>query len=212
LPLLPFYGRPDDRYLLDDYTRFSTMEEVLREYVSSVNVEKHRNQYALKILYKDEAYQQFVRYPVVLVDGVPVFQPSDKVMQIDPLKIRKMDIVRQPYVLGPVTFDGIISLSTYKGDLEGFEPEAGSTYLDYASLQDRREFYAPVYPTAERVEGRKPDFRHLLFWTPDLRTDRNGKGQVSFYTSDLPGRYVVIAQGMSADGKPVQGTAHFDVQ
>jgi hypothetical protein len=36
----PFYGIPDHRYYLDDYTRFITMEEVMREYVGDVRVRK----------------------------------------------------------------------------------------------------------------------------------------------------------------------------
>jgi hypothetical protein len=35
---LPFYGLPETEYKLDDYKRFTTMEEVLREYVTQINV------------------------------------------------------------------------------------------------------------------------------------------------------------------------------
>ncbi len=35
---LPFYVKPDVSYLLDDYVRFTTMEEVLREYVAPVTL------------------------------------------------------------------------------------------------------------------------------------------------------------------------------
>ena len=37
---LAFYYEPYKTYLLDNYTRFTTMEEVLREYVVEVNVGK----------------------------------------------------------------------------------------------------------------------------------------------------------------------------
>jgi hypothetical protein len=37
-----FFGTPDNQYNLDDYTRFSTMEEVLREYVYEVLVRRQK--------------------------------------------------------------------------------------------------------------------------------------------------------------------------
>lgn len=39
---LPFFGRETIKYELDDYVRFSTMEEVLREYVRELNVKKKK--------------------------------------------------------------------------------------------------------------------------------------------------------------------------
>ena len=44
------------------------------------------------------------------------------------------------------------------------------------------------------------DFRNVLYCTPELKTDANGKQQISFYTSDLPGKYAVFLQGLSASG------------
>ena len=33
-----FFGKPDRTYLLDDYTRFTTMEEVMKEYVPEIRI------------------------------------------------------------------------------------------------------------------------------------------------------------------------------
>jgi len=40
---LLFYGKADENYLLDDFTRFPVMEEVMREYVPGVFVRKRRD-------------------------------------------------------------------------------------------------------------------------------------------------------------------------
>jgi len=46
-----------------------------------------------------------------------------------------------------------------------------------------------------------PDFRNVLYWNPNITLTNNNNGQVySFYTSDLPGRYAVVVQGISANG------------
>ncbi|WP_051017675.1 hypothetical protein [Pontibacter sp. BAB1700] len=71
----------------------------------------------------------------------------------------------------------------------------------YEGLQQKREFYAPAYDTPEQKRSRLADFRNLLHWSPEIRL-QPGKGeQVSFYTSDQPGTYLVVVQGLTAAGE-----------
>ncbi len=42
-----FYVTPDEKYMLDDYTRFQTMEEVLREYVRSMKVNRRGDNFQI---------------------------------------------------------------------------------------------------------------------------------------------------------------------
>jgi hypothetical protein len=41
--------------------------------------------------------------------------------------------------------------------------------------------------------------------------DSTGKSTVSFYSSDLPGKYVVVVEGLTADGDGGSGIATFEV-
>ena len=45
-----FYGKPSERYLLDDYTRVPVMVEVMREYVPGVMVRKRRDGFHFLVL------------------------------------------------------------------------------------------------------------------------------------------------------------------
>jgi hypothetical protein len=90
-----FYGKPDKTYNLDDYTRFTTMEEVMREFVTEVRVRKPSANYDFKVR-RPNSLSYFDSDPLVLLDGVPVFNVN-KIMEMDPLKIRKMDIVRHNF-------------------------------------------------------------------------------------------------------------------
>jgi len=76
----------------------------------------------------------------------------------------------------------------------------------------QREFYSPVYETKEQLEKRIPDFRNTLLWLPDINIDEEGETKIRFYTSDRPGKYMVILQGMNADGDFVSANAFFDVK
>lgn len=213
LPALPdttvFFGSSSKSYLLDDYTRFITMEEVLREYVAEIRVRKQQDKFIYKV--RNQAYQDFFDDdPLILLDGVLVFDVN-KLMAYDPLKIKKLDIVTQRYFSGTEAFDGIVSYDTYKGDLDGYELDPNALILEYPGLQLHREFYSPVYDTREKLESRLPDFRNLLYWSPDIKSDENGQAQISFYTSDKTGKYAVVIQGINSNGLAGSKTVFFNV-
>jgi len=191
-----FYGKPYKTYLLDNYTRFTTMEEVLREYIREVNVVRSQKRYHIKVL-NDKGFLD--GDPLVMLDDVPVFN-MDKVIAIDPLKVRKLEVIRERYFYGPSVQEGILSYTTYKGDLGGVEVEPHAVVLDYEGLQLQREFYSPVYDTEDAVKSRIPDFRNLLYWQPNVNTTTAGKDQLSFYTSDEKGKYIGLVQGITPKG------------
>ncbi|MDN3550519.1 MG2 domain-containing protein [Mucilaginibacter aquaedulcis] len=203
-----FYGKPYKTYLLDNYTRFTTMEEVLREYIREVNVVRSQKRYHIKVL-NDNGFLQ--GDPLVMLDDVPVFN-MDKVIAIDPLKVRKLEVMRERYFYGPSVQEGILSYTTYKGDLGGVEVDPHAVVLDYEGLQLQREFYSPVYDTEDAVKSRIPDFRNLLYWQPNVNLNISGKGQLSFYTSDEKGKYVGLVQGITRNGEVGSQYFSFDVR
>lgn len=202
-----FYAVPYKTYLLDNYTRFTTMEEVLREYVREVWVTRSQKRYHIKVLNGNGFLDGD---PLVLLDDVPVFN-IDKVMAIDPLKVRKLEDVPYRYYWGPSVHEGILSFTTYKGDLGGVEIDPHAVVLDYEGLQLQREFYAPVYDTGTS-KSRLPDFRTTLYWAPEIKAGLQQKNQVSFYTSDIPGKYIGVVQGITDWGDAGSQYFSFEVR
>lgn len=193
-----FYGQPDHTYLLDDYTRFPTTEEVLREYVREINVKKKEGSLQMAVL-NNRKKEYFIESPLVLLDGMPVLDQS-QIFAYDPTKIEKLEIISARYFLGHSIFNGIANFITYKGDLNGFNFDANAISLDYEGLQQQRQFYSPKYQTAQEISSRIPDFRNVLLWSPKNKTGKQGKGEISFYTSDQKGNYVGVIQGISNEG------------
>lgn len=192
-----FYGKSFVPYKLDDYTRFTTMEEVLREYVKSVIVVRKQKQFHLKIIGEKANLEG---EPICILDGVPVFD-MDKVMAIDPLKVRKLELVKSGYFWQATEFEGILNFTTYKGDLAGYEFDPHAVIIDYEGMQTEREFYSPKYETSQQTTSRLPDFRNVLYWSPKVVTNTQGKTQATFYTSDRTGNYTGIIQGITATGE-----------
>ena len=205
-----FYLKPDAVYLLDNYVRFTTLEEVLREYVLEVNVRKPNGHFLFPV-YDETTKTIFNNSPLVLLDGLPVFD-FNKLMTFDALKIRKLEVMSRRYYLGGNSFDGIVNFSTYKGDMAGYEIDPRATVVDYEGLQLQREFYAPVYASEAQLHSRIPDFRNLLYWSPKVITNSSGKEQTGFYSSDLPGSYAIVIQGMSDDGRAGSKIVFFEVK
>ncbi len=204
-----FYGIADQSYLLDDYTRFPVLEEVMREYVASVLVRKRKGKFHFLVL---DATKKGILDgdPLVLLDGVPIFD-LDRMMRFDPLKIRKLDVVMRNYILGPARTPGIVSYMTYTGDLAGFELDPRAVTLDYDGLQVRREFWSPTYETV-RVRGtRMPDQRTLLHWDPVVDVTGNST-TIEFYTSDVPGTYKVVVEALTPDGQGGTASHTFQVK
>lgn len=207
---LSFYGKADETYFLDKYTRFQVMEEVMREYVPGVLVRKRRDGFHFLVL-DDVQHSAFQEDPMILLDGVPVFD-TDRIMAFDPLKVRKLEVLTRKYYLGSAVFPGIVSYSTYGGDLGGFELDHRCVALDYEGLQQQREFYAPVYETAKQRGSRLPDQRYLLHWSPSVAPQADGSAQVTFYTSDVPGWYGVSVEGITPNGDAVSARHTFLVR
>jgi len=205
---IPFFGYPDRRYFLDDYTRFTTMEEVLREYVTEVAPRKHPDGYHLMV--SDGKSPSFDKNPLVLADGVPFFN-MDTVISLDPLKIKSLSVVDRKYYYGPLTFYGIVSYASYKGDLDGINLDPNSLVMEYDGMQLRRKFYSPVYETDLQRKNRIPDFRNTLSWLPEIQLNAQEHKDLSFYSSDVAGDYVIVLEGITNDGKPVTKTLTFHV-
>ena len=203
-----FYSKPGKSYLLDAYTRFTTIEEVLREYTSWLTVAKRRGKYYVTMFDQTKPLDE---NPLVLYNGIPLFD-MNKTFALDPLKIKKLDVVPSRYFYGPAVFDGILSFTAYKDDLAGFEIDPRAVVLDYEGLQLQRKFYTPVYDTEAQRSSRIPDFRTALYWQPDIITNEQGKCNVSFYTSDKPGKYMGIIQGITANGETGSQTFSFEVK
>jgi len=192
-----FYGVADETYLLDDYTRFPVMEEVMREYVRGVLVRKRKDGFHFRVV--DKVYNRiFDETPLILIDGVPLFD-ADEIMALDPLKVKKIEVMTRTYYLSSFRFPGVVSYTTYTSDLAGLKIQPNSVGLNYEGLQLQREFYTPRYESPKQRESRIPDQRTLLYWNPDVQST-NGKKQIEFFTSDIPGEYKIVVEGITSDG------------
>ncbi len=205
-----FYGKPDRLYYLEDYTRFQTMEEVMREFVEDVRVRKDGVHFTFKV--RNRLFgTYFEEDPLILLDGIPISDAS-KIIALDPLKIKKIEVVMHKYYTGSSVFEGIINIRSYSGEIGATQIDPNALVVEYEGLQQEREFYSPSYVVKEAEESHIPDYRNLLYWAPQIRTGADGRAQFHFFTSDLKGRFAVIVQGITNDGRPGKTVTQFEVK
>ena len=149
--------------------------------------------------------------PFIMVDGVPVFDDGKSIIKFDPLKVNKLEVVNRAFVYGQNIFHGITSFQTYKGNLAGFELPKQALVMDYEGMQNQKEFYSPMYEGDNAQTSRLPDYRTTLFWSANNQTDTKGKASLGFFTSDLPGKYVVVVQSLSKQGQAGSQVLEFNV-
>ncbi len=204
-----FYGKPDKQYNLDDYTRFQTMEEVMREFIEDVRVRKEGEKFNFKV--RNRLFNTyFEEDPLVLLDGIPVSDAS-KIIALDPQKIKRVEVVMYNYHIGSSVFAGIVNVKSYSGEIGATQIDPNSLVIEYDGLQQQREFYSPQYGSREAEESHIPDFRNVLYWAPQITTGSDGKSQLSFYSSDLKGKFAVVVQGITTNGLPGKTVTQFEV-
>ena len=202
---MPFFGTPDKSYLLSDYVSFPQVKDVLKEYVFEVMV-KRRDQKSYLVVLDKSTQIFFESEPFVLLDGIPIFN-TERIVNLSAQHIRKLEVVNKKIFYGPFTFNGIISLTSDSSRVLNTQVNPEVVVFDFEGIQKRKEFYTPIY---NENEERLPDFRNVLTWVPEINTDAKGKSTITFLTSELPGKYIGVLNGITNKG--LIGSTTFQIE
>lgn len=203
-----FKYTPDRLYIMDEYTKFATMQEVITEFVSFVRFRTLYGQRYLSTFREDIGYSS--GNTLVLLDGIPIFN-HEIIFKYNPLNIERIETYFDRYVYGGKWYEGIIHFITRNKNYPDLKPDTPTRFFSYESIQNHRIFYSPVYDTDAERNSRLPDFRHTLYWNPEVKTENKTSVSLPFYTSDMKGEYQIVVEGLTEDGKPVFATSTFKV-
>ncbi|MEI7828726.1 MAG: hypothetical protein WCI31_03095 [Prolixibacteraceae bacterium] len=194
-----FYGKPDEEIILKDWVKLSSMEEVFFEIVPQVKLKKNGSIYEMllvdpfgKILYDTP--------PVIMIDGVIIKDPGI-IANLDPENVEKIDIVKKRYIVGDYLFNGIVNVITSSGDFSNVAVAQNAINFQYQVIDSVHTFKSSDYSSLEMNNRHEPDFRNTLYWNPSLKSEKDGKAKVEFWTSDITGDYEVKVQGITSEGK-----------
>ena len=199
-----FYGKPDFVLRLDKYIAMPSVRDYIYELMPQLGIRHEGKKTTLKMLgvYSDLA----IHDPLVLVDMVPVFD-IDRVLELQPDKIERIELVTIPYVRGDIVFGGIVSFFSKKGDLAGIDLPSVGRFITYDMLSRNLVQKAP-----DTQNQRIPDLRNCLYWNPDLKLKGSESSRISFNTGDSAGDYVVVVRGIDRTGKVMIATEEITVE
>ena len=205
----PLLSNKKKEYLLDDYTRFPVMEEVIIEYVTELRYRKSSNSADLQVRWENAfnslAYSK--DNTLAIIDGIPVFDHR-KILGYDPLKIKSLTIYGGIYYIGNVSYTGIVSLKSYKGDYPGLTFNKNVRIMDFKGVQYPSRF------TGKIISGRNnlPDYRNTLYWDPIVNIGKGEEVSVNFSTPAYPGKFVLSVEGVDSEGLPFVFSKEFVVE
>ncbi len=194
-----FYGKPDEVIIIDNYIQLPTLEEYFTELPTFVKIRKHQGQKYFRITGPKTEVSAFK--PLVMVDMVAIDDP-DKVLAISPESLSRIEIVDDLYLKGDQTYGGIINFISRKGDFAGIDLPSSGIFVNFRFFSE-----SDYHKDIAHLTWNIPDTRNTLFWEPMLKPDKNDSMNLSFLTSDTPGGYIIVLNGITLTGETFRTTA-----
>lgn len=145
--------------------------------------------------------------PLWVIDGISYnmnTRLNEKIPQfilnLNSSDIEKFDILKggRAAAYGMRGNNGVIIVYTKRGK-PNYNKQMEVPEFNLQGYVLSKEFYAPKYNKFQESH-KKEDYRTTLFWTPSIKTDKNGKATISFYNSDIAKKLQIAIEGISIDG------------
>lgn len=198
-----FYGKPNEILYFDNYVRLPSLEEYFNEVLTLAKVRMRQGKKYFKVLGSQTGLTDLE--PLTLVDLVAIDNPS-MVLAISPINISRIEVVNQLYVKGDQTYGGIINIISKRGDFAGIDLPSSGVFINYGFLADSSH-YRGIYPPMQH----SPDTRNTLYWEPKFELNKSNTTKVTFTTSDTPGKYLIILNGINSKGITIRQTSTIEV-
>ncbi|MHA4895002.1 carboxypeptidase-like regulatory domain-containing protein [Pedobacter sp. PWIIR3] len=202
-------GHADQTYIMRDAEHCASLGQCLRGMLHGVEFKE---------------YQDVIYCPWAARDPVPmnVFLDGRKIMTtaelkdifdnnvLDPLDIGKIEVVRTNLALKAMLGGESLLIITKKKEKRDklYTPNITNYYpLGFAKPHS---FFLPDYSSGQFEFIN--DYRTAVYWNPKLIGNGSNKIDFSFYTSDQPGMYEIVFEGINDLGYLCRQVAYYEVK
>lgn len=162
------------QYHLDDYTRFNTIDDIIRELIPYARVRNVKGRKSIRFYgNKDDA--------LVMLDGVPV-SDHRRLFAYDALALGDVYVYKDIYVLGKKAFCGIINFVTTRNDMSAL------AFDEHVRILDFRGCSYPLALNSSALAPSAPAGRTLV-WQPYVEI---GKGENVRFTMPATSAPLII--------------------
>lgn len=204
-----FYGEPEFTIPIEKFIDLPTMEEVISEIIPFTSLQKRDGNYNIKIIDEQPLAANDVE-SFILVDGVHI-NDEESVLNIEPAVIDRIEVVNKTYFIEDNVLGRIFSVFTKAGDLNALD-------FDNRIFRQARQCFYPNYRFSSidysvdsLKNSRIPDFRNLLYWSKEVNFNESDFTEVSFFTSDEIGDYLIIVEGLNESGEIERSVLEYSV-
>ncbi|MCB0805969.1 MAG: hypothetical protein KDC05_09245 [Bacteroidales bacterium] len=201
-----WFGGNVETFVLSDYIAMSSIQEVFNEIVTWVKFRKRGGRYQLTVF--DNISQITYNDPLVLVDGIPVTDPS-ALIGLFPAQIDRISVFNKTYLLGDYTIRGLIFIQTKTDNFGNIPLPENAIFVNYKHRTLPAEFIPPDSATLQLQPSHVPWFSNLLFFR-DYTTPQELQ-RAGFYVSDDLCEYDVILTGETNEGEKIYSKTSFSV-
>lgn len=152
---------------------------------------------------------------MVELDGIVLTPFADATMAetleaMNVSEIESVDVFRfgAASAYGVRAANGVISIKTRNGNApvtKAPRPERSKLQVvKLAGYAEAAEFTSPDYSEHSTNDDRT-DYRSTIYWNPLVITNAKEPTIISFYAADIPTRYRIVVEGVTADGEAIRG-------
>lgn len=170
-------------YILDHYTRFPYIRDILIEYVKELQHRVINDKPTIRMIWQDRVGNTHVSYgnSLILLDGIPLFDHS-QIIDYDPLKIETLSIYPGEYHIGPSKFEGVVSFNTYKNDFADLKIKKQARLIEYKGV------LYPIENNYQYSESWINSLSSLIYWNPTVSLKPGEKKEFDLSKSNLKKR------------------------
>ncbi|MBR4826409.1 MAG: hypothetical protein IKZ91_00810 [Bacteroidales bacterium] len=175
-------------YILDDYTRFPTMEEVFVEITQYARLRHPGGKTKIYSLMYTSVNDLTPRWgdAVAMVDGVPV--ADQKLIETyDPAIVKAVEVYPYRYNMGFKVFDGVVNLVTFQGNMPGV------LFDDNVRIYDFQGCAWPMCHSGSETP----------YWHPLVTLEPGERIELPCEALQTGVEYTVSVEGLASGGVPV---------
>ncbi len=188
---------------MKDYRRFGTMEEYLKEVISTLKVRSAKSGKKIRARIDKPTFND----PLYVIDGY-VTKDTEFFLSLDPSLLESVEVLTKTKYLrkyGLMGLDGVVIVNSLKGNV--IVP-LSETSLPIKGLNP----LIPFNNKTKLFQPEAPDIRSTIYWNPSLATSEDGTVPINFFWSDDVGRVKIEVEGVTMSGRRFSTTKYVNVK
>ncbi len=185
----------------DNYAPLDSLHEISREIVYGWQLRSRAGRLVSRLICDTEG-RWLPGSPVYFLDGIITYD-INKLTHLNSKKIYKLQVHNYQWYHGEMFFPGIIGVFTRNHEYLTALAHRTRSAMIKDNLREPTVYVAPEYDRQTTDNSRQPDLRQVLYWNTDINIEKGQSKNLTFYTGDLAGEYLIKIQGITSDGTPV---------